>query len=78
MTLTDLALTLVSWLNWFSWFVAVTSVAMGLYSGWLFITARDNASQVALAQKTLLYTVIGIAVSVISFSIIALTKSLFP
>ncbi len=74
MTLTDLAHTLVSWLNWFSWFVAVTSVVMGLYSGWLFITARDDASQVTLAQKTLLYTVIGIVVAVLSFGIIALVR----
>ena len=77
MTLTDLAHTLVSWLNWFSWFITVVAVVMGLYSGWLFITARDNASQVTLAQKTLLYTVIGIAVSVLSFSVIALAKSFF-
>ncbi len=76
MTLTDLAHTLVSWLNWFSWFVAVTSVVMGLYSGWLFITARDDASKITLAQKTLLYTVIGIAVAVLSFSIITLTKTI--
>jgi len=74
-TLTDLAHTLVTWLNWFSWFVVITSVVMGLYSGWLFTTARDNASQITLAQKTLLYTVIGIAVSVLSFGIIAVTKS---
>ena len=62
--------------NWFSWFVAITSVAMGLYSGFLYITARDNPQQVQQAAKVLSYVIIGIAVSILAFSIVTITKQL--
>ena len=62
--------------NWFSWLVAITSVAMGLYSGFLYITARDNPQQVQQAAKALSYVIIGIAVSVLAFSIVTITKQL--
>lgn len=77
MTLVTLINTIIGLLNWFSWFVGVTSVVMGLYCGYLFMTAGDDPSQGVLARKTLLYTVIGIAVSVLSFGLIAITKSFF-
>ena len=68
--------TVLNLVNWFSWFVAVTSVVMGLYSGWLFITSRDNAQQLTAARKTMLYAFIGAAVAIISFSIIAISKAI--
>src|SRR3989344_128871 len=68
--------TIIGLVNWFSWFIAIGALLMGLYSGWLFITARDNAQQITAAQKTMLYAVIGIGVAIIAFGIIAITKSL--
>ena len=62
--------------NWLSWFVALTSVAMGLYSGFLYITARDNPQQVQQAAKVLSYVIIGIAVAILAFSIVTITKQL--
>src|SRR3972149_6916025 len=62
--------------NWFAWFVGVMAVVMGLYSGFLFITARDDANRLTDAKKTLFFTVIGIAVAVVSFSLVAIVKSL--
>lgn len=76
MHLSALVNVILTLLNWFSWLVAVTAVALGLYSGFLFITARDNANQIVSAKQTMIYTVIGIAVAVLSFSIIAIVKSL--
>ena len=76
MHLSDLVRVILTLLNWFSWLVAVTAVAMGLYSGFLFITARDDANQIINAKKTLFFTVIGIAVAIASFSIVAVVKSL--
>ena len=76
MHLSDLVRVILTLLNWFSWLVAVTAVAMGLYSGFLFITARDDANQITGAKKTLFFTVIGIAVAVVSFSLVAIVKSL--
>lgn len=64
-------------INWFAWFVALVSVVMGLYAGFLFITARGETSQLTTARQTLVWAVIGIAVAVISFSIILLTKTIF-
>lgn len=61
-------------INWFSWLIAVTSVAMGLYSGFLYITARDNPQQIQQAAKVLSYVIIGVAVSILAFSIIAIVK----
>jgi len=74
MTLSHFADVLVGLVNWFSWFVALTAVVLGLYSGFLFMTARDDAVQLSRAKKLIVWTVVGIAVSIISFGIIALIK----
>ncbi|OGD31547.1 hypothetical protein A3C91_04505 [Candidatus Azambacteria bacterium RIFCSPHIGHO2_02_FULL_52_12] len=66
--------TLVGLVNWLSWFVAITSVVMGLYGGFLFITAKDDPAQATKARGVIAYTIIGIAVSVVAFSVIALVK----
>lgn len=67
--------TLLSLVNWFSWFVGVTSVVMGLYGGFLFMTAKDDPAQAKKARGVVAYTIIGIAVAVIAFSIIALVET---
>lgn len=72
-TLTDALLSLV---NWFSWLVAVTAVVMGLYSGFLYLTTRGDPQRVRQATKTLSFTIIGIAVAIISFSVIAVVKTI--
>lgn len=62
-------------INWFSWFLAVSSVAAGLYSGFLYMTSGGDPRNTAIAGKTLFYAVIGIVVAILSFSIISLIKS---
>ena len=61
--------------NWFSWFIAVVAVAMGLYAAFLYITARGDAKQVSDAHKTLVYAMIGIVVAILAFSIVIITKT---
>ena len=61
--------------NWFSWFIAVVAVAMGLYAAFLYLTARGDAKQVADAHKTLVYAIIGITVAILAFSIVTITKT---
>ncbi len=61
--------------NWFSWFIGLAAVVMGLYAGFLFITGGDNATQIASARKIMLYAIIGIAVAIISFGLIAISRS---
>lgn len=77
MTMDGIVKTIANLINWFAWFVSVTSVAMGLYAGLLYLTARGDSSQVLKATKVFSYTIIGIAVAVVSFSIILLTRTLF-
>lgn len=66
---------LIKLVNWFAWFIAVASVVMGLYAGFLYLTSRGDPRQTQQAAKTLSYTIIGIAVSVVAFSIISLVKA---
>lgn len=65
---------LLNLVNLFAWFSAVVAVAMGLYSGFLYLTARGNPQQARQATMVFSYTIIGIAVSVVAFSIIAIAQ----
>lgn len=75
--ITDIGSIIINLVNWFAWFITVAAVVMGLYSGFLFVTARGETAQLSTARKTLLYAIIGIAVAVFSFSIITITKVFF-
>lgn len=66
---------LVKLVNWFSWFIAITSVVMGLYAGYLYMTAGGNAQRVVQASRVLSFTIIGVAVAVVAFSIIAIVRT---
>lgn len=65
----------VSLLAWFAWFIAVIAVVMGLYSGFLFITGGGDPAKLATARKIILWAIVGIAVSVLAFSIIAISRA---
>ena len=65
---------LLNLVNLFAWFSAVVAVAMGLYSGFLYLTARGNPQQARQATLVFSYTIIGIAVSIVAFSIIAIAQ----
>lgn len=66
---------LVGLVNWFAWFIGLIAVVMGLYAGFLFITGGDNTTQIASARKIMLYAIIGIAVAIVAFGLIAVTRS---
>lgn len=74
-TPTTLAGTIVNLVNWFAWFIAVIAVIMGLYSGFMFITAGGEPARLATARKTIMWAIIGITIAVLSFSIIAITRT---
>ena len=71
---TDALAVLVNIINWFSWLLAVLSVVMGLYAGFLYMTAHGEPQKVATANNVLVYTVIGVVVAILAFSIIAIIK----
>ncbi|MEK7493538.1 MAG: hypothetical protein AAB630_00115, partial [Patescibacteria group bacterium] len=62
-------------INWFSWLLAILSVAMGLYAGFLYMTARGEPQKVATANNVLVYTVIGVVVAILAFSIKTIIKA---
>ena len=66
--------TVIKLINWFSWFIGILSVAIGLYAGFTYMTGRGEPQKVATASKMIVYAVIGIAVAVIAFSIITIVK----
>lgn len=61
--------------NLFSWFIGVAAVAMGLYSGYLFITSRGNPQNAVKAGKTLFYAIVGVAAAIIAYSIIGILEA---
>ena len=62
---------------WIAWFVGLMAVLMGLYAGILFITAAGNTESITKARSILLYAIVGIAVAVLAFSLVAISKSIF-
>ena len=74
---TTLVGTIMGLVNWIAWFVGLMAVLMGLYAGILFITAAGNAETVTKARNILLYSIVGIAVAILAFSLVAISKSIF-
>lgn len=60
---------LVNIINWTGWFIASVSVIMAIYAAFLFITSRGDPQAVKTATRVVFFTVIGILVSVLAFSI---------
>ncbi|MCR4322937.1 MAG: hypothetical protein NUV61_02520, partial [Candidatus Azambacteria bacterium] len=73
----DLVTKIMELVNWFAWFVGLAAVVMGLYAGILFITAGGDSAKLVTARSILLYAIIGIAVAVLAFSLVAISKSIF-
>ena len=69
--------TIMGLVGWVAWIVGLLAVLMGLYAGILFITAGGNAESVTKARNILLYSIVGIAVAVLAFGLVAVSRSIF-
>ena len=69
--------TIMNLINWFAWAVGLVAVVMGLWAGILFITAGGDATKVTTARNILLYAIVGIAVAILAFSLVAISQSVF-
>ena len=69
--------TIMGLVNWFAWFVGLAAVVMGLWAGILFITAGGDSAKVTTARNIHLYAIVGIAVAILAFSLVAISKSIF-
>ena len=74
---TSLVQKIMDLVNWIAWFVGLMAVLMGLYAGVLFITAAGNADSITKARSILLYAIVGVAVAILAFSLVAISKSVF-
>lgn len=52
------------------WIVGIASIIVIIYSGIAFITSAGNPSQITRAKTMLLYAVIGLVVSILSYAIV--------
>ncbi|OGD23951.1 hypothetical protein A2Z10_02435 [Candidatus Azambacteria bacterium RBG_16_47_10] len=62
-------------INWFSWLLAILSVAMGLYAGFLYMTSRGEPQKISTANRVIFYAVVGIFVAIIAFSIVSIVNN---
>ncbi len=69
--------TIMGLVSWIAWAVGLAAVVMGMYAGILFITAGGDSAKVSTARDILLYSIIGIAVAVLAFGLVAVSRSIF-
>ena len=72
----DLVAIILALLSWIAWIIALLAVLSGLRAGYLYITAMGNEQNLILAKRYLIYTTIGVGVSVLTFSIVAITRAI--
>ncbi len=70
--ITDLIVNLI---NWFSWFLAVFAVVLGIYSGFLYMTSNGDSEKVRKSTKVFIFTIIGVIVSIFSFVLVSLLET---
>ena len=75
-TTTSFVNTVINVINWFSWIVSAVAVVMGIYAGFLFMTARGEPATLSSARKRLIWAVVGIAVAILAFGIISITSTI--
>jgi|GEM_PF-6432439 len=62
--------------QWFAWLVAMIAVIYGLRGGYLYITSGGNETKLAESRKSIMYTVIGVIVAIVSFGIVAIARAI--
>ncbi len=72
----SLVAVIIGLVQWVAWFVGLMAVLMGLYAGILFITAGGNAETITKARNILLYAIVGVAVAVLAFGLVAISRSI--
>ena len=77
LTNTKLIGLVVSFTNWILAALAVVAVVMVIYAGYLFITGGTNDKDIEKAKKILIYSVIGLVVAAVSYSVVSFVRSFF-
>lgn len=61
--------------NWFLAFVAIIAVIILVYAGFLFITAEAEEEKIQKAKDYLKYSLVGLVIAILAFSIVFLIQS---
>ena len=64
-------------INTMLFIVGILSVIMIIYAGIRFITASGNAQQVSTAKNILIYSVVGLVISIIAYAVVNWVIGLF-
>lgn len=64
-------------INTMLFIVGILSVIMIIYAGIRFITANGNAQQVSTAKNILIYSIIGLVISIIAYAVVNWVIGLF-
>ena len=72
----DLVAIILALLSWMAWIIALLAVLSGLRAAYLYITSMGDERKLILARRYLIYTTIGVGVSVLTFSIVAITRAI--
>lgn len=72
----DLVAIILALLSWMAWVVALLAVLSGLRAAYLYITSMGDEKKLILARRYLIYTTLGVAVAVLTFSIVAITRAI--
>lgn len=58
-------------IRWFLWIVGILSVVIIIYGGVLYTTSAGDQQKVTKAKNTILYGLIGLAISVLAYAIVS-------
>jgi len=61
--------------DWVASVFVVLAVILFIYSAYLFLTAGDNEDQISKAKRTLLWALIGVAISLFAYGIFSFVRS---
>lgn len=73
----DLTKTAKNYINAALYVIGMLAVAMVVYSGLRYITAHGNKTQVESAKNILIYSVVGLVVSILAYAIVNFVLSRF-
>ncbi|MDD4352125.1 MAG: pilin [Candidatus Gracilibacteria bacterium] len=60
-----------NFINWILGFVGLIAVIMFIYAGFLYLTAGGNDENTGKAKKIMMYTIIGIILIMLAYTIVA-------
>jgi hypothetical protein len=61
---------------WLYYIVGIGAVGMIIYGGYVYMTSRSNESQVKKGKQILLYTVVGVAISILAITLVTIVINL--